>query len=139
MDGERPGGISRGSVVFERLVPVDDLRPGDVITFRPPASAHVDGMVTHRIVTIDDTGIVTQGDALAEPDPWRLQPDGKVVPRVVLSLPWVGYAYLLLGDPVLWLLLLGGAGLLAVLLAAGAARSRRPAGTPVGAGAGVQR
>ncbi|GAA1142360.1 hypothetical protein [Nocardioides aquiterrae] len=139
MDGERPDGIPRGSVVFERPVPVDDLRVGDVITYRPPASAHVDGMVTHRIVAIDHSGIVTQGDALAEPDPWRLQPDGSVVPQVVFSLPWVGYAYLVLGDPVLWLLLLGGAGLLAALLAAGTVRSRRPAAVLVGAGTGGQR
>lgn len=126
MGGNRPDSIPRGSVVFERPVPVDDLRVGDVITYRPPASAHVDGMVTHRIVAIEPTGIVTQGDALDRPDPWRLQPEGTVVPRVVLSLQWVGYVYLVLSDPVLWLLLLGSAGLLAVLVTGSLLRTRRP-------------
>lgn len=139
MDGDRADSIPRGSVVLERPVPADDLRVGDVITYRPPASAHVEGMVTHRIVAIDADGIVTQGDGLARPDPWRLQPGDTAVPRVVVSLPWVGYAYLVLADPVLWLLLLGSAGLLAVLVAGSLLRSRSPAATPAGAGAGVER
>ena len=136
MDGHRPDSIPRGSVVFERPVPADDLRVGDVITYRPPGSARVHGMVTHRIVAIDPDGIVTQGDALARPDPWRLQPHG-TVPRVVLSLPWVGYAYLVLADPVLWLLLLGSAGLLGVLVTSSLVQSRRPAATTAATTAAV--
>ena len=123
MDGDRPGGIARGTVVFERAVPVSDLRPGDVITYRPPASAEVDGLVTHRIVDISLSGIRTQGDASPEPDPWVLRPEGPVVPRVVFALPYVGYAYLALADPLLWLLVAGSVGL--VLLAVTSA-ARRP-------------
>ena len=129
MDGERPGGLARGTVVFERPVPVSDLRPGDVITYRPPASADVDGLVTHRIVDVSPSGIRTQGDAQAEPDPWLLQPEGPVVPRVVLAIPLVGYAYLALADPLLWLLVAGAVGL--VLLAVTSA-VRRPAHPTVG-------
>lgn len=128
MEGEGPGAISRGTVVFERSVPVSDLRPGDVITYRPPASAEVDGLVTHRIVDISPHGIRTQGDARAEPDPWLLEPDGPVVPRVVFTLPYVGYAYLALADPYLWLLAAGGVGLL-VLAVTSAARRPRVAGS----------
>lgn len=123
MAGDGPGAIGRGTVVFERAVPVSDLRPGDVITYRPPPSAEVEGMVTHRIVEIGPEGIRTQGDANPEPDPWLLDPDGPVVPRVVFTLPYVGYAYLALADPLLWLLAGGSLGL--VLLAMTAA-SRRP-------------
>jgi signal peptidase I len=126
MAGGGPGSAGRGSVVFERAVPVSDLRPGDVITYRPPPSAGVDGMVTHRIVDITPSGIRTQGDARAEPDPWLLVPDGPVVPRVVLTLPYVGYAYLALADPFLWLLVAGGVGLV-LLAVTGAARRPRPA------------
>ena len=141
MDGDRAGGIPRGAVVFERLVPVDDLRPGDVITYRPPSAADVDTRVTHRIVSVGPDGIVTQGDAEPRPDPWRLQPDGKVVPRVVLAVPYVGYAYLLVADPLLWLLTIGSA---VVLLVASTAsrrrerRGRRPVARPAGVHAGGQ-
>src|SRR4051812_4778278 len=50
MAGDRSDGIGRGSLVLERLVPVDQLRPGDVITFRAPPGSGVRGTVTHRIV-----------------------------------------------------------------------------------------
>jgi signal peptidase len=137
MDGDRSGSISRGSVVLERLVPVDDLRVGDVVTYQPPPSADVEGMVTHRIVAIGPDGITTQGDGNAAPDPWRLRPDTNIVPRVVFSLPWIGYAYLVLADPILWLLLVGSLGVLAVLLATSIRRSRvaTPALVDVHAGA----
>jgi signal peptidase len=132
MDGGRTDSIPRGSVVFERLVPVDDLRVGDVITYQPPASAHVDGMVTHRVVALEPGGLVTQGDARPAPDPWRLQNDDTVVPRVVFSMPWVGYAYLVLADPFLWLLLLGSVGALGLLVTSGLRRARRTTVAPPG-------
>ena len=60
------GGIDRGSIAFERVVPVSDLRVGDVITYaHPGAGADQDAMVTHRIVSIRAEGIRTQGDAEA--------------------------------------------------------------------------
>lgn len=138
MDGDRADSIPRGSVVFERLVPVDDLRVGDVITYRPPESAGVDRIVTHRIVAVDDDGIGTQGDGRTTPDPWRLHLDTTVVPRVVFSVPWVGYAYLVLADPFLWLLLVGALGCLGMLVTSGVRRSRRGTAAPVGVGAGVE-
>lgn len=146
MAGDRTDSISRGSVVFERPVAVDELRPGDVITFRRPSAA--DGetagqvgagpevMVTHRIVSISQDGIVTQGDAEAAPDPWLLQPDRSVVPRVVFTVPWLGFVYQGLAAPAAWLLLAGAAGLVALLFTSGARRSRRTPTTPTGVGAG---
>jgi signal peptidase len=136
MAGDAPGSIPRGAVVFERSVPVNDLRTGDVITYLPPPSSGEDSMVTHRIVEIAPDGIRTQGDANAAPDPWVLVPEGPVVPRVAFTLPYVGYAYLALADPWLWLLAIGGAGLV-LLAATSAIRRPRPATVspvPVGAG-----
>lgn len=110
------GGIDRGSIVFERVVPVSDLRVGDVITYRAPEGADVDGVVTHRIVAIGPDGIVTRGDARTVQDPWILQPSAPTVSRVVLVLPWVGWAYLFLLHPQGWLLIAASAaGLLALL------------------------
>jgi signal peptidase len=155
MAGDRPGSIARGSLVLERLVPVDDLRPGDVITFRAPGPGGR-GPVTHRVVSVGLDGIRTQGDADPEPDPWLLRPARPVVPRVVWTVPGVGYAYLALGDWRFWV----GVGVLmtiGVVTASGVVRRRGrataarsappdpvagpgrppdPAPVPAGAGAG---
>src|SRR6478736_4707641 len=66
-------GISQGTVLFEREVPLSEVRVGDVITYRPPASSGVDGMVTHRVVAVHEGAVVTQGDAEASRDPWVLR------------------------------------------------------------------
>ncbi|MEP9363980.1 hypothetical protein ABLE68_13510 [Nocardioides sp. CN2-186] len=110
------GSIGQGSIVFERVVPVSDLRPGDVITYEPPAAADVDGMVTHRIVAIGPEGIVTKGDAETAVDPWTLRPAGQTMSRVAFSVPWVGWAYLFLFHPQGWLLTVGSAMALALLM-----------------------
>ena len=110
------GTIGRGSVVFERRTPVADLRVGDVITYRAPEPSGERSVVTHRIVTIGPDGIVTQGDAAPRPDPWTLRPQEPTLPRVVLTLPWVGYAYLFV-DSGAWLLLVGSIATLLLLLA----------------------
>ena len=120
------GGIDQGSVVFERPVPVSDLRVGDVITYQPPRSSGVDGMVTHRIVAIGPDGIRTQGDANPTRDAWTLRPQEPTVPRVVFALPWVGYAYLVIVHPRTWVLLLGSLAVLGMLMSSELVRRRRP-------------
>ncbi len=130
MDSGTEGGISQGSVVFERAVPVGDLRVGDVITFRPPAAAHVEGLVTHRIVDIGPAGIRTRGDAEPARDPWVLDPPEPTLPRVVYTLPWVGYGYLVLFHPVSRLLMAGSAVLLVLLIASEIRRRREVATAP---------
>ncbi|WP_085872632.1 MULTISPECIES: signal peptidase I [unclassified Nocardioides] len=119
------GGISRGSVVFERAVPVGDLRVGDVITYRAPASSGTEGLITHRIVDIGPDGIRTQGDANPTRDPWTLRPDQPTVPRVVFALPWVGYAYPVILHAHTWLLLFCSLAILGVLLSSEMVRRRR--------------
>lgn len=126
MDGGDHG-IAQGTVLFERAVPVSDVRVGDVITYHPPESAGVDGMVTHRVVAVRANGVVTQGDGESRRDPWVLRNDAPEVSEVVFTLPWVGYAYLLIADPGIWLLVLLSAGALAVLLSGELRRRRRPA------------
>jgi len=90
--------IGRGAVVLERKVPASDLRPGDVITFRPPSEAGVEGRVTRRIVSIDGGRAHTRADAGPAPDPWTLPLDRPTEQRVVAALPYVGYVYLALVD-----------------------------------------
>src|SRR3954469_4020419 len=74
--GSMTGTYDRGALVFDRVVPVSDLRAGDVITYRPPPGAGPKGLVTHRIVWAgrDRDGSYafhTKGDANSTPDPWR--------------------------------------------------------------------
>jgi signal peptidase I len=123
MDG--PGGISRGTVLLERQVPVDDLEVGDVITFHPPPSSGEDRMVTHRVVALGDGGIITKGDAEPEPDPWVLRPQDPTVGRVDFTVPVVGYAYLILLRPATVTLLVLSAAAVSLLLATELNRRRR--------------
>lgn len=122
-------GISPGTVLFERSVPISDVRVGDVITYRPPPSSNVDGMVTHRVVAIRSGAIITRGDAEPERDPWVLRGEPPTVSRVDFTLPLVGYAYLLVADPGVWALVVISAAMLALLLS-GELRRRRTV-TPV--------
>jgi signal peptidase len=123
------GGIDRGSVVLERVVPVSDLRVGDVITYRAPASAQHPGLVTHRIVAIGPEGIRTRGDASRSPDPWTLPTPQSTVPRVTFVLPWVGYVYLLLLQPHTWMLVLASLAAFGVLLSSERLRRDRRTGS----------
>ena len=92
------GTIDYGSLVFEEVVPVSDLRVGDIITYQPPPGAPVDGMVTHRIVAIHGDVFRTQGDAVPQRDPWKFRLDQHEQGRVRFAVPYVGYPFMWLGD-----------------------------------------
>ena len=113
MTGDSMGGaLGRGSVAFERVVPLSDLRVGDVITYPRPDQADDAGMVTHRVVSLDAEGIVTRGDAEPEVDPWVLRPESPTVSRVEFAVPWVGWPYLVVFRPWGWAAVVVGAALL---------------------------
>lgn len=127
------GSIDRGSIVFERSVPLSDLRVGDVITYPHPEAAEDDAMITHRIVSVRPDGIRTRGDAEARLDPWVVRPDSPTMSRVEFTLPWIGWAYLLLFRAQSWILSLAAASGLVVVLSRhlGTPRTaRRRAGRP---------
>ena len=92
------GTYDRGSLVYDRVVPTAGLRVGDVITYEPPRGAGPEGRVTHRIFSIgrDRQGrsvYRTKGDANAAPDPWEFTLNEGRQARVVLGVPYVGYAF----------------------------------------------
>jgi len=94
--GSMTGAYDRGSIVFDKPVPVSDLKVGDAITYSPPASSGVDGLLTHRIISIkshgkDGLSYRTKGDANPSPDPWRFQLDQPTQAKVAFSIPYVGY------------------------------------------------
>ena len=85
--GSMTGSYDRGSLVLDEVVPVAELREGDVITYRPPAGAGPAGLVTHRIaeITTDEVGrrsFRTKGDANEAADPWTFHaPQGRAGAR----------------------------------------------------------
>jgi signal peptidase len=90
--------IHRGSLVFDEVVPVAELKVGDVITYVPPGYAEP---VTHRIISRgrDDAGRAffrTKGDANADADLRPFTLDHPTQPRVALDVPYAGFVFLLL-------------------------------------------
>jgi signal peptidase len=94
--GSMQGTYDRGSIVFDKAVPVSDLEVGDVITYTPPASSGAHGLITHRIVSITNHGkdgfsYRTKGDANPDPDPWRFQLDQPTQARAAFAIPYLGF------------------------------------------------
>jgi signal peptidase len=94
--GSMTGTYDRGSVVFDKVVPVADLQLGDAITYTPPPGSGPSGRITHRIVWMgsDQFGrqiLRTKGDANKTADPWTFSLDGATQARVAFHVPYVGY------------------------------------------------
>lgn len=118
--GSMSGTFEKGSVVFEKPVPVEDLRVGDVITYLPPPDSGTSQLVTHRIVrmTPGEQGTVlrTKGDANSGVDPWKFSLTADKQPVVEHVVPHVGLAMIALADRETRMLLVGvPAGLVALL------------------------
>lgn len=93
--------IHRGSLVFDDLVRVRELRAGDVITYKPPGAGKP---VTHRIISAkrQKSGspiFRTQGDANAAPDMRPFKLDQPTQARYRFSVPYLGWGFILLGSP----------------------------------------
>jgi signal peptidase len=89
ISGSMEPGYPVGSLTFSRLVPVAEIRPGDVVTLERNDG---NGLVTHRVMEIHPgppRELVLKGDANTEPDPvpYRVQEAG----LVLAVIPWVGY------------------------------------------------
>jgi signal peptidase len=94
VSGSMTGTYDRGSLVFDDVVPVRDLKVGDVITYMPPAGDH---LITHRIAWIgrDQQGqrvFRTKGDANPVADAWTFRLDRPTQARVRFGVPYAGYA-----------------------------------------------
>ena len=96
VSGSMTGTYDRGSLVLDQVVPVDSLKVGEVITYRPPAGAGPTGLVTHRIaqITTDRAGariFRTKGDANASADPWTFSLANREQARVRAGIPYAGF------------------------------------------------
>lgn len=101
--GSMSGTFEKGSIAFEKPVPVEDLKIGDVITYLPPADSGATQLVTHRIIsdTVLDDGtrqLQTQGDANPDPDPWKFSLTSETQPVVQATVPHLGWVFVALAD-----------------------------------------
>ena len=97
VSGSMTGSYDRGSLVFAEVVPVTELKVGNVITYRPPPAAESDHLVTHRIAWIgrDSAGgrvFRTKGDANPVADPWTFSLGHSTQARVRCGIPFAGHA-----------------------------------------------
>ncbi len=133
--GSMSGTFEKGSIAFEKQVPAEQLRVGDVITYQPPADSGVSTLVTHRIVGIRTWEgrklLRTKGDANDSKDPWEFYLTGSSQPVVRWTVPYVGYAFVALADRTVRILAIGIPaaliGLVALLDLVRALRRPRPA------------
>ena len=120
--GSMEPAIGTGSVVYDRVVPVEDLAVGDIITFLPPPEYDVTTPVTHRIHDISRApqgatvngepagGAVqyrTKGDANEDVDPWTIVLDQPEQARVEHHIEKLGYVYIALSNRWVQLLVIG--------------------------------
>ncbi len=106
------GTYDRGSIVFDKEVPVADLTVGDPITYQPPAGASPEKLLTHRIVWIGHNKVGeriyrTKGDANETADPWTFTLDKPEQAKVAFSVPYVGYFLAALSIPTVRMLAIG--------------------------------
>jgi signal peptidase I len=99
VSGSMTGTYDKGSLVLDEVVPVSELRVGDVITYMPPRGDH---LITHRISWIGrDAGSArvfrTKGDANPVADGWTFRLDRETQARVRVGIPYAGYALAALG------------------------------------------
>jgi signal peptidase I len=125
VSGSMTGTYDRGSLVLDEIVPVASLKVGDVITYRPPAGAGPEGLVTHRIAAIT-TGkdgqrvFRTKGDANKSADPWTFTLAQREQARVKLGIPYIGFAVAALSRKELRMIVVGiPAALIAMISLAG--------------------
>ncbi len=110
--GSMSGTIEKGSVVFSKSTPAEDLKVGDVITYLPPADSGVTTLVTHRILSMEpgengSTVFRTQGDANPDPDPWTFSLVDDEEPVVQHAVPKVGWIMIALADREIRMLVVG--------------------------------
>ena len=95
VSGSMTGTYDRGTLVLYEVVPVSDLKVGDVITYLPPTGAGPDHLITHRIASIGKAAnggriFRTKGDANPVADPWTFRLGQPTQARVRFGVPYVG-------------------------------------------------
>jgi signal peptidase len=96
LTGSMTGTYDAGSIVYDKAVPTDGLKVGDVITYTPPPGFSSHDLVTHRIYKIGRgrDGVrtyKTKGDANKAVDAWEFNLTKPAQDQVKFHVPYVGY------------------------------------------------
>ncbi len=115
LSGSMTPALRTGDVSVVRSIAPLDARPGDIVTFRDPDNA--ERLITHRVRAMhlqgDAVVFRTRGDANNVSEHWRVPASGEVG-RVIYSIPKLGWVLAYARTKGLFVLMLGGA--LALLL-----------------------
>jgi signal peptidase I len=115
LSGSMEPTLGTGDVSVVRTIAPLDARPGDVVTFRDPDDA--DRLITHRVREMHAQGgsvvFRTRGDANTASERWQVA-QSQEIGRVVYRIPKLGWALMYARSKGLFVLMLGGA--LALLL-----------------------
>jgi signal peptidase len=121
LSGSMEPALATGDVSVVRTVRPVDARPGDIVTFRDPANS--ERLITHRVrrmhVRGDSVTFVTRGDANDGSERWSVATDGEIG-RVLYRIPELGWALMFAREKGLFVLLLGAALALLLVLELGA-------------------
>jgi signal peptidase len=115
LSGSMEPALATGDVSVVRSVAPLDARPGNIVTFRDPDNAK--RLITHRVraMRVQGDAVVfrTRGDANNVSEHWRVPASGEIG-RVIYRIPKLGWVLSYARSKGLFVLLLGGA--LALLL-----------------------
>jgi signal peptidase I len=91
LSGSMEPRIHTGDIVVGRWIRPDQVKPGEVITFRKPGA---ETLITHRVravrVTPGGVRVVTKGDANRTVEDWRAPLDARIT-RAQYRVPKAGY------------------------------------------------
>jgi signal peptidase I len=117
LSGSMEPTLGTGDVTVVRRIEPLSARPGDIVTFRDPDNA--DRLITHRVraMHVQGSAVVfrTRGDANNVSEHWRV-PAGGEIGRVIYRIPKLGWVLMWARSKGVFMLLLGGALALLVVL-----------------------
>jgi signal peptidase len=74
------------------------ITPGTIVTYK-----HGKGLVTHRVTEVKADRILTKGDAMEDPDPWKVTVKD-VTDTYLFRIPMIGLMITLIGTKLGWLI-----------------------------------
>ena|GEM_PF-6185116 len=88
--GSMEPAVSIGEIIAIQPVDPEDIKPGDIVSFKFPDKVPI----THRVVEVIESegqlSFQTKGDANEDPDPYTIT-SGNLIGRVRFQLPYIGY------------------------------------------------
>lgn len=91
-----------GSVIYYKTVSEDELKVGDIITFK-----YDESLISHRIYSIDNSLYETKGDANNAPDATRISYSNIVGKDANVYIPYVGYYVKFINENMYLLIIVG--------------------------------